>query len=429
LNKKERITMKSDAMKSDLSRRDLLALAGLGLAGATSTLAYQGSKKLYAYVASWTKGPFGAGGGGGITTFTVNTSDGSLTQVGKTPTEFDGLNGGNLCISSDGRFLYCTHEAPTMDGKAGTGGGVHSFAINPAKGALTHLNVVPSLGVNPCFIVIDKSGKRVVVANHGDFNKAVHVVKVNGVPTLEDYRDDGCVSLFPVKADGSLETASDVAVFPQRPGAETGAGAAAHSVNFDNTGRWIVACDVGYDHIYSYPFDANSRTLGKPKVLATPPNRAPRHSVFHPKLPYFYITNERESILSSFHFDSKTGVVTPINTVPTVPADFKERNALADIRMHPNGKFVYGSNRGHDSLVIAGIEESTGKLIPVDIASTLGGNPREFDFEPSGKFLYVGNQTTNQMVVFAVDPNTGKITPTGAKSDVLKPACVKFVML
>ncbi len=416
-------------MKSDLSRRDLLALAGLGLAGATSALAFQASKKLYAYASSWTKGPFGIGGGGGITIFTVNTSDGSLTQVGKTPSEYDGLNVGSMCISPDARFLYCTHEAPTMDGKAGTGGGVHSFAINPADGSLTHLNVVPSLGVNPCFLVIDKTGKRVVVANHGDFNKAVHVVKRNGVPTLEDYTDDGSVALFPIKADGSLETASDVAVFPERPGTEKGAGAAAHSVNFDNTGRWIVACDVGYDHIYSYPFDPASRTLGKPKVLTTPPNRAPRHSVFHPKLPYFYITNERESILSSFHFDSKTGVVAPINTIPTVPADFKDRNALADIRMHPNGKFVYGSNRGHDSLVIGAIDEATGKLSPVDIASTLGGNPREFDFEPSGKFLYCGNQITNQMVVFAVDANTGKITPTGAKSDVPKPSCVKFVAL
>lgn len=407
----------------------MLAIAGLGLAGATSAFAFQGSKKLYAYASSWTKGPFGLDGGGGITIFTVNTSDGSLTQVGKTTAEFDGINVGNMCISPDARFLYCTHEAPTTGGKPGTGGAVHSFAINAANGALTHLNMVPSMGVNPCFMVIDKSGKRVVVANHGDFNKAVHAVMRNGVPTFENFTDDGSVALFPVKDDGTLETASDIAVLPQRPSTEKGSGAAAHSVNFDNTGRWIVACDVGYDHLYSYPFDPASRTLGKPKVLTTPPNRAPRHSVFHPKLPYFYITNERESILSSFHFDSKTGVVTPINTIPTIPADFKERNALADIRMHPNGKFVYGSNRGHDSLVIASIEESTGKLVPVDIASTLGGNPREFDFEPSGKFLYCGNQTTNQMVVFAVDANTGKLTPTGAKYDVPKPSCVKFVML
>ena len=420
-------------MNTDLSRRDLLALTGIGLAGATSALAYQSAnaapKKLYAFVASWTKGPFGQGGGGGITTFTVNMNDGSLTQVAKTAVEFDGLNGGNLCISADGRFLYCTHEAPNFNGKAGAGGGVHAFAINRQDGSLTHLNAQASMGVNPCFIVIDKSGKRVLIANHGDLVKAVHVVKRNGVPVVENTTDDGTVAMFAVQPDGSLEPACDVAVLEKRPPTEPGAGAAAHSVNFDNTGRWAVACDVGFDHIYAFPFDANSRTLGKPKIFPTPPGRAPRHSAFHPRLPYFYITNERESILSSFHFDSKTGEVRPINTVPTIPADFKERNALADIRLHPNGKFVYGSNRGHDSLVIARIEEETGKMIPVDIASTLGGNPREFDFEPSGKFLYVGNQTTNQMVTFAVDPDTGKMTPTGAKIEIPKPACVKFLMV
>jgi len=176
-----------------------------------------------------------------------------------------------------------------------------------------------------------------------------------------------------------------------------------------------------------YPFDPNSRTLGTAKSFPTPPGRAPRHSAFHPRLPYFFITNERESILSSFHFDSKSGDVAPIHTAPTIPADFKERNALADIRLHPNGKFVYASNRGHDSLAIFRIEDATGRMIPVDIASTLGGNPREFDFEPSGKFLFVGNQATNQMVTFAADPSTGKITPTGAKADVPKPACIKFL--
>ena len=413
--------------KNNVSRREILALGGAAVAGAAKLSAFQSPKKLYAFVSSWTQGPFGAGGGGGITAFTVNMSDGSLTQVFKTGSEFDGLNGGNLCISADGKFLYCTHEAPDLDGKAGSGGGVHAFAINRENGSLTHLNRQPSMGVNPCFIIVDKTGQRVLVANHGAFAKAVMVVKRNGVPAIENPTDDGTVAMFAVKADGSLEPACDVAVFERRPLTEPGPGAAAHSVNFDNTGRWAVACDVGADHIYVYHFDPASRTLGMGKSFATPPGRAPRHSVFHPRLPYFFITNERESILSSFHFDSKTGDVRPINTVPTVPADFKERNALADIRMHPNGKFVYGSNRGHDSLAIVRIEEDTGKMIPVDIASTLGGNPREFDFEPSGKFLFVGNQTTNQMVTFAVDPDTGKMTPAGPKTQILKPACIKFL--
>jgi 6-phosphogluconolactonase len=316
---------------------------------------------------------------------------------------------------------------PHLNGKAGAGGGVHAFAINRENGSLSHLNTQPSMGVNPCFIIIDKTDSRVLVANHGDFVKAVQVTRRNGVPVIENPTDDGTVALFPVKADGSLEPACDVAVFERRPRTETGPGAAAHSVNFDNTGRWVVACDVGFDHIYVYPFDAASRSLGMGRSYPTPTGRAPRHSAFHPRLPYFFITNERESLLSSFQFDSKTGEVTPIATVPTIPADFKQRNALADIRIHPNGKFVYASNRGHDSLAIVRIDEATGKMVPVDIASTLGGNPREFDFEPSGRFLFVGNQATNQMVTFAVDPDSGRIAPTGARVEIPKPACVKFL--
>jgi 6-phosphogluconolactonase len=417
-------------MNPNLSRRDLLSVPGVALAGRTALSAYQPSpKKPYAYVSSWTKGPFGVGGGGGITAFTINRSDGALTQVFKTGPEFDGLNGGNLCISANGRFLYCTQEVPNLNGKAGAGGGVHAFAINQENGSLTHLNTQPSMGVNPCFIIIDRTGNRVLVANHGDLVKAVRVAKRNGIPVIENPTDDGTVAMFVVKSDGSLEPACDVAVFERRPLTETGSGAAAHSVNFDNTGRWVVACDVGTGHIYVYRFDPASRTLGTGKSFRTPPGRAPRHSAFHAHLPYFFITNERESILTSFRFDSKTGDVRSIETIPTIPADFKERNSLSDIRIHPNGKFVYASNRGHDSLVIVRIEEETGKMIPVDIVSTLGGIPREFDFEPSGRFLYVGNQTTNQMVTFAVDPDTGKMTPSGAKMEIPKPACVKFLLL
>jgi len=411
-------------MNHVFSRREVLSLTATALAAKVASA--QTSKKLYAYVSSWTKGPFGQGGGGGITAFTVNRGDGSFTQVFKTGPDFDGLNGGNLCISADGRFLYCTNEMPNLGGKAGAGGGVLSFAINKDNGSLTHLNTQPSMGVNPCFIVVDKTGKRVLVANHGDFSKAVRVVKRNGVPVIENPTDDGTVSMFVAKDDGSLEPACDVAVFERRPLNEAGPGAAAHSVNFDNSGRWAVACDVGADHIYVYRFDPRSRALADGKSFATPPGRAPRHSAFHPRLPYFFITNERESIVSSFHFDSKNGDVRPIDTAPTIPADFKTRNMLADIRLHPNGKFVYASNRGHDSLAIFKIEEASGKMTTVDIASTQGGNPREFDFEPSGAFLYVGNQTTGQMVTFAVAPDTGKITP-GARIEISKPACVKFV--
>lgn len=416
-------------MNGESSRRDFLALTGTALAGAAALEAYQAPKKLYAYVSSQTKGPFGVGGGGGISVFTVNMNDGSLTQVSRTGQDFDGLNGGNLCISANGRFLYCTHEAPTLNGKAGSGGGVHAFSINRENGALTYLNTQLSMGVNPCFIIIDPTGSRVVVANHGDLAKAVTVVKRNGVPVIEDVTDDGTVALFPVKPDGSLEPACDVAVFEKRPITNPGAGAAAHSVNFDRTGRFIVSCDVGANHIYVFPFDPSSRTLVG-KSYPTPGDKAPRHSVFHPRAPYFFITNEREASLSSFHFDSMTGEVRFVQTVPTIPAGYSgPRVSPADIRMHPNGKFVYGSNRGDDSIAIMKIDEATGQMSPVDIVKTGGANPREFGFEPSGKYLFIGNLQDNHVATFVVDPDTGKMTPTGVKAEVFKPACIHFVAL
>jgi 6-phosphogluconolactonase len=420
-------------MNSKLSRRDFLLLTGAGLAGTTVASAFPPPEKtLYAYVSSWTKGPGGAGGGGGIRVFTVNMSDGSLTPVSKTGPEFDSLNGGNLCISSDGRFLYATDEKNNFDGKLGAGGGVLSFAINRNDGSLTHLNTQLSMGDDPCFIVVHPTGSRVLVANHGRGNPAVRVIKKNGTPEIETLWDDGSVSMYPVKPDGSLEPACDVAVFERTHGLDPIAqsNAHAHSVNFDPSNRFAVACDAGTDHIYVYRISPNSRTLADGKSFPTPPGKAPRHSAFHPRLPYFFITNERESSLSSFHFDSKTGDVRPIQTVPTVPAEYSgPRNAPADIRIHPNGKFVYGSNRGDDSIAVFKIDEATGQMIAVDIVKTLGMNPREFNFEPSGKYLFVGNLDSNQIVTFAVDPDSGKMTPTGAKTEISKPACVHFVML
>jgi 6-phosphogluconolactonase len=419
-------------MNHELSRRDLLALIGAGLAGAAgATAAAQSPKKLYAYISSWTTGPFGVGGGGGIHVFTVNMSDGSLTLVSRTGPEFDNLNAGYIGIAPNGRFLYSTNEIKNLNGRDGAGGGVLSFAINQETGSLTHLSTQPSMGVNPTYIAIDATGSRVVVANHGDFIPVVRVTRKNGVPEIENLYDDGTVSMFPVRPDGTLDPACDVAVMERTRGVDprTQTSAHAHSVNFDPGNRFVIACDKGADHLYVYRVDQGSRTLAGGKAHSTPPGISPRHSAFHPRLPYVFIINERESSLSSFRFDSKTGDVSPIHTVPTIPAGYTARNAPADIRVHPNGKFVYGSNRGHDSIAIFRIDESTGKMTSVGIVPTQGSTPRAFNFEPSGRYIFAANQASNNVVTFAVDPDSGMLTPTGAKADVPKPVCVKFVTL
>ena len=176
--------------------------------------------------------------------FTVNMSDSSLTPVSRTGSEFEGLNGGCICISPNGRMLYATNEIKHLNGGNGTGGGVLTFAINQQNGSLTHLGTQPSMGVNATWVNTNPAGTRVVVANHGDADPVIRVIKKNGVPEIENFFDDGTVSLFVVKPDGTLEPACDVAVFDRTYAGAMGS-PHAHSANFDPSGRFVLACDAG----------------------------------------------------------------------------------------------------------------------------------------------------------------------------------------
>jgi 6-phosphogluconolactonase len=355
-------------------------------------------------------------------------NDGSLTEVSKTGQDFDDLTSDNMCVSADGRFLYTINVTPALGGQAGAGGGVLAFAINRENGSLRHLNTQPSMGANPTAVIIDKTNSRVLVANHGAVLKIVLVTKRNGVPVIENPTDDGTVALFPVKPDGSLEPACDVSVFARRPLTETGPGAASHGVIFDRTERWAIATDNGYDHLYVYPFNPSSRTL-EGKAFPTPPGKAPRHLVSHPRAPYFFITNEREASVSSFYFDSNTGELRAVQTIPTIPTGYSgPRVSPSNIRMHPNAKFIYSANRGDDSIAIFSIDENTGRLTHVETTKTGGRGPREMNFEPSGKFFFICNRQSGQVVSFTVDANTGKMTQS-ATLDVPQAACIDFATL
>jgi 6-phosphogluconolactonase len=419
-------------MEQETSRRGFLGASGIALAAARLS-AYQqrpSDKQLFAYVGRHTTGGFSGPPGkeGGINVFRVNMSDGSLTEVSRTGPEVDDLNSDGMCVSADQRFLYSINVTPSLGGKAGAGGGVAAFAINGADGSLRYLNTQPSMGGNPTAVIVDKTNSRVVVANHGAVNKIALIKKKNGVPYIESPTDDGTVALFPVKPDGSLEPACDVAVFEQRPLSEAGPGAACHSVIFDRTKRWIIASDNGYDHIYVFPFDPASREL-KGKSFPTPPGRAPRHFAVHPRAPYFFMTNEREASVSAFYFDSNNGEVRPIQTIATIPEGYSgPRVAPSDIRIHPNAKFVYSANRGDDSVAVFAIDEGTGRLTRVEVVKTGGQGPREMNIEPSGKFLFVCNLQSNDVATFALDGDTGKMTQV-AKLSVPRAAVIDFAKL
>ena len=412
-----------------ITRRDFVALVGAGLAATTNTLRAQSSDKTYAYVGLWTQGPFGVGGGGGISVFELNTEDGSFTPLSHTGEEFENLNAGFLCVSPDGEHLYSTNEVGNLHGEFGGGGGVLSFSINRDTGAITHMNTQQSMGVNPAYISIDPTGSRVFTSNHGDYRPATTVLERDGASVIEKIYDDGTVSMFPVNPDGTLAPASDVAVLERLGGVDPVSQQSphAHSVVLDPTNSFVVVCDKGADRVYTYRINPELNTFEDEQFVQTKAGIAPRHPVFHPRLPYIFMTNERDSSVSSYQYDPDTAALTFIQQLSMIPADFTERNNPSDIKVHPNGKFVYACNRGHNSIAIFGIDEATGILTLVDIVSSGGSTPRGITFGVSGEHVFVANQGSDQVITFAVNPDSGMITPTGATADVLKPACVKFL--
>src|SRR5262245_11806227 len=421
-------------MTTDVSRRDFLTLVGAGLlaSGATAAQEQQPSaRRVFAFVASWTSGPgIGLGTGGGLSVFSMDPATGALAQVMRTGPEFDKFNAGYLAVNPNGGLLYATNEVESYANEYG-GGAVTTFAINQADGAISAVNTQPSMGVWPAYISIDRTGSRVAVANHGNYDPSVRVVKKNGVPEIEKVWDDGTVSLLPVKADGLLDRPSDVAILERTTSVDkvTQRSAHAHSVNWDPSQRMALACDKGCDRVYTYRVANGSQKLADGKVLKTEPGIAPRHSSFHPTLPYVYVVNERQSSLSCYRYDAGTADISLVQTIPTIPPDYAMNNSPADVHVHPNGRFVYSSNRGHNSIATFRIDEPSGRMSLVEIVSTQGATPRGFNFEPGGRFLFAGNQGTGNVVTFTVDGESGKLTPAGAKAEVPRPVCIQFASI
>lgn len=442
-------------MDQPISRRTFTLASGLVLAGAAlnrTSLAAEG--RLFAYVGRSTPGFAGAPTGGGIDVFRVNLEDGSLQPVGTTGPEVQDLNSDGMCTSADGRFLYCVNRTTGLGGVPGMGGGVVAFAIDRATGMLRHLNTRPSMGAMPVGVRIDKTNSRVIVGNHGAVSRAVRIEKRNGKPVLERPTDDATVAIYPVAPDGSLGEALDVAVFDREPAkdyvnprptvlgptAGNQIGAAVHQVTFDQTERWIIASDNGYDRLYVYPFSPTSRTL-KGKWFQVATGSAPRHFAMHPAAPYFFITNEREPTVSAFRFDPKAGNVEHLQTIPTIvdgqpapapaPDGTPRRISPSDIRIHPTGRFVYSSNRvpgGPDTIAVFSVDAASGRLTRVEVVETGGAGQRELNVDPTGRFLFSCNTGSNDVTALSIDPATGRLTRT-AKTTVQRPMVIDFAML
>ena len=311
-----------------------------------------------------------------------------------------------IAIHPNHRFLYAVNEIDDFQGKKN--GSVTAFSIDPKTRHLTMLNQQPSMGTIPCHIIVDKAGKNVLVANYSS----------------------GSACVLPIKPNGYLEPASS---FVQHSGKGTNPqrqeGPHAHSANLDAANHFAFVADLGLDKIFVYHYDTARGTLvaNDPPAAIIAPGSGPRHFVFHPDGKFGYGINEMGSTVTAFAYDASAGILKTLQTISTIPDDYKGDTTAAELKIAPNGKFLYGSNRGHDSIVIYSIDPTTGLLTLAGHQSTQGRVPRGFGIDPTGAYLIAGNQGSDSVVIFRIDQTTGLLTATGQSLHVAAPACIEFM--
>ena len=358
----------------------------------TSTVSLVGAEEIPFYVGTYTK----KDGSKGIYHYKLNTDSGAVSG-GDLAAE--AKNPSFLALHPSRKFLYAAIEAE--------GGAVGAFAIQP-DGKLQSLNQQSSRGKGNCHVWVDGTGKNVLAANYGG----------------------GSIAALPIQPDGSVREATG---FVQHSGSSVNPKRQkephAHAIYTDSKSRFAYVCDLGLDKVLIYKFDANTGALtpNDPPHASVAPGSGPRHLAFDPSEKYAYVINEMANTVTVFQHDGEAGKLTEIQTIPTLPTDFNGDSSTAEIFVHPNGKFVYGSNRGHDSIAVFAVDQATGKLSLVEHVSTQGKAPRNFALDPSGKFLLAANQQTDNVVVFRVDENSGKLTPTGHTFKCGAPVCIQFV--
>jgi 6-phosphogluconolactonase len=322
-----------------------------------------------------------------------------------------------LAIHPNQKLVYSVNEINELGGKKG--GGVSAFAIDAATGNLKLLNQQSSGGAGPCHLVVDRAGKNVLAANYGG----------------------GSVCVLPIGADGRLGERSSFIEFKGTPGANKQRQEAshAHSVNVDAENRYAFVADLGLNSIFHFRYDAVGGTLSdntqKEKSgriigpIAMAPGAGPRHFAFHPDGKAAYVINELDCTITALDYDPARGVLTKTKTVTTLPGAVEKGYSTAEVVVHPSGKFVYGSNRGHNTIAIFKVDPQTHELTPAGHQGHHVKTPRNFAIEPTGTYLIVANQSGNSLVVFRIDPATGALTPTGSEVEVGSPVCVRFLPL
>jgi 6-phosphogluconolactonase len=338
----------------------------------------------------------------GIYAFRFDERSGALTPLGlaaATP------NPSFLALSPDRRFLFAVNETSSFDGEKS--GSVRSFSIDAATGKLTELSVQSSRGADPCHLAVDRTGRFLAVANYTGGNFA----------------------LFPIGADGRLGPASAVLTNegsgPNRTRQDR---PHAHAVLFDPGNRFLLGADLGIDRVLVYRFDAVRGTVAPntPPSATVTAGAGPRHLAFHPNGRQLFSINELSSTVTEFLWDTRTGTLAGRPEISTLPPAGPAGNSTAEIVVHPNGRVVYASNRGHDSIAVFATDVRRG-LSLIEIEPTRGQTPRNFALDVTGRWLVAANQRSGTLAVFAIDAKTGALTPSGPLAPVGAPVCILFV--
>ncbi len=377
------------------SFRHVLALCAVGvLVSGVSVM----SESFMVYVGTYT-----GKNSEGIYAFGLDKETGKLTSDVRLVATTE--NPSFLALHPAKPLLYAVNETSTF--KDEPTGAVSAFRLNEKDGSLELINQLASRGKAPCHLEVDASGGSVLVANYSS----------------------GTVAVLPIVESGGLGATADViqhlgsSVNPQRQ-----EGPHAHCINLDAHNRFAVAADLGVDKLFVYPFDAERKRFDvfKASSVSMKPGSGPRHFAFHPNNRFGYAINELTSTVTAFKWDTQKGLLEELETLSTLPVDYEGENSTAELFIHPTGQFLYGSNRGHHSIVVYRVDKETGRLTYVENESTQGETPRSFGIDPRGKYLLAANQSTDSIVVFEVDQSTGALSATGARIEVPTPVCVLF---
>ncbi len=366
-------------------------------------------KRILVYIGTYnlTTGYIPQANGKGIYLYSLNPATGELTYLSET----GGIdNPGYLAIDPLHHNLYATNEVD-----AWPEGAVNAFKIDPATGGLTFINKQSSQGGVVCYLSVEKTGSNVLAANYETGKQAI---------------------VFPIKPDGSLAPASCTLVHygaamvdPARQEAPH-----AHCIVPEPSNRFVYIVDLGLNKIMIYKLDALRGVLTPNDVPSVDlhPGAGPRHVVFHPTGKYAYVINELDGTVCAMVCDPATGALQIMQTVSTLPEGYAgngERNYPSHLEVEPAGQYLFGSNRGHDSIVSYAIDQNTGKLTYVCHESTKGKTPRNFGIDPTGTFLLAANQNSSNVVSFAINRENGRLEDTGFEAHVPNPACIKMIQI